>query len=182
MKYSPHTLKIDIWASGIILFSILSRRYPLFKSQDDITALGHIATIFGTDALQTAARAMHKEMTCQPYIKGFEISSLCQSLRGVIPGDKANESFKSPRTKSETELLETTPRRSNRLKNRKMGSFDTSVNEEEIKPTDQYPDVIYDLLKAMLALNPEKRLSALEALEHPFFKVEFGGNKNTFEE
>ena len=188
MKYSPHTVEIDIWASGIILFSILTGRYPFFKSQDDLTALGHIATIFGTDAVQTAARAMHKEMTCQPYIKGFELTSLCRILRGVVAVEnKANETLKSPRTKSDIDLInasqhEMTPRRSNRLKSKEI-SLDISVNEEkETKPADQYPDSVYDLLKSMLELNPQERMSALDTLKHPFFSVDFSGAKNTFEE
>ena len=180
MKYSPHTVEIDIWATGIILFSILTGRYPFFKSQDDLTALGHIATIFGTDALQTAAKAMHKEMTCQPFIKGFDLTSLSRSLRGVgAPNHKTIESIKSPRTKSETDLSnsgqhEITPRRSNRLKSKETCNLDVSVNEDTAsKPADQYPNAIYDLLKLMLALNPQARPSALDALKHPFFALDF---------
>ncbi|KAI6654319.1 Cell division cycle 7-related protein kinase-like isoform X2 [Oopsacas minuta] len=191
LKYSPHTVLIDMWAAGIILISILSRRYPFFKSQDDITALGHITTIFGTEAVQIAARAMNKKLTCQPYVKGFELSHLCRELRGVISQagkintPETNKSIISPKTISDIQEVNTsqpgTPRRSIRLKHKDTGSTDSSVICEKVKEdkrsADPYPDDVYDLLKAMLELNPKVRLTANKALEHAFFKIDFTEQK-----
>ena len=178
MKYTPHTIAVDVWAAGIILISILTRRYPFFKSQDDNTALGHIATIFGTDALQGAARAMNKKLTCQPYVRGFEIKELCRDLRGVcapvckqILADKKCSQTDTP----------ITPRRSSRLRERDMCSPEL-MGIESSKPEDLYTDEVYDLVKSMLSLDPHRRMTAFQALEHPFFKTDCEKEKGKAEE
>ncbi|KAI9816570.1 MAG: hypothetical protein M1827_001702 [Pycnora praestabilis] len=47
--------EIDIWSVGVILLTILSRRFPFFNSTDDIEALIEIATIFGTRKMKACA-------------------------------------------------------------------------------------------------------------------------------
>ena len=182
LKYSPHTVCIDIWAAGIILFSILSRRYPFFKSQDDITALGQIATIFGTTAVQTAAEAMHKKVTCQPHVKGFELAALCRDLRGVtaqtnkMDSQGINTSLKSQRTFPEVPDMVDGPGTS--LK--EDYSLTTSEKEsEDIQSADLYPDSAYDLLRSLLELNPEARITANQALKHSFFQIDFSEQEIT---
>ena len=44
-----------MWAAGVILLSILSRRYPFFKAKDDMEALAQIITIFGSAKLKKMA-------------------------------------------------------------------------------------------------------------------------------
>lgn len=175
LKYSPHTVRIDIWAAGIILFSILSRRYPFFKSQDDVTALGQIATIFGTAAVQTAAEAMHKKVTCQPHVKGFELDALCRDLRGVTgPPEKMdsqgmNTSVKSQRSFPDVPDMVDAPGMS--LKEEDFPVCDKE--REDIQSADPYPDSVYDLLRSLLELNPEARITANQALKHSFFQIDF---------
>ncbi len=46
--------KVDSWAMGVILLSIMTRRYPFFTSGDKVSdseALQQIATIFGYTAV-----------------------------------------------------------------------------------------------------------------------------------
>lgn len=46
--------KVDSWAMGVILLSIMTQRYPFFTSGDklsDSEALQQIATIFGYKAI-----------------------------------------------------------------------------------------------------------------------------------
>ena len=46
--------KVDSWAIGVILLSIMTRRYPFFSNGDklsDSEALQQIATIFGYTAI-----------------------------------------------------------------------------------------------------------------------------------
>lgn len=50
--------EIDIWSAGVILLTMLSRRFPFFNSTDDIEATIEIATIFGKRRMREAA-ALH---------------------------------------------------------------------------------------------------------------------------
>jgi cell division control protein 7 len=54
-KCTEQSTKIDIWSAGVILLTILSRRFPFFNSADDVEAMIEIATIFGRRRMQTAA-------------------------------------------------------------------------------------------------------------------------------
>ncbi|PHH77645.1 hypothetical protein CDD82_3418 [Ophiocordyceps australis] len=54
-KCTEQTTAIDIWSVGVILLTILSKRFPFFNSSDDVEALIEIATIFGTRRMKAAA-------------------------------------------------------------------------------------------------------------------------------
>ena len=50
--------EIDIWSAGVILLTILSRRFPFFNSSEDVDAMIEIATIFGKQRMKQCA-ALH---------------------------------------------------------------------------------------------------------------------------
>ena len=54
-KCTDQSTKIDIWSAGVILLTILSRRFPFFNSADDIEAMIEIATIFGSRRMKQCA-------------------------------------------------------------------------------------------------------------------------------
>lgn len=54
-KCPNQTRKIDIWSAGVILLTLLSRRFPFFNSPDDIDALVELTTIFGLKKMQECA-------------------------------------------------------------------------------------------------------------------------------
>lgn len=55
-KCTEQTTKIDIWSVGVILLTILSRRFPFFNSADDVEAMIEIATIFGSKRMKAAGQ------------------------------------------------------------------------------------------------------------------------------
>ncbi|KAI9723782.1 MAG: hypothetical protein M1812_001082 [Candelaria pacifica] len=55
LKCTSQTTSIDIWSAGVILLTILSRRFPFFNSADDIEAMIEIATIFGRKRMKGCA-------------------------------------------------------------------------------------------------------------------------------
>ncbi|KAI9815170.1 MAG: hypothetical protein M1832_005572 [Thelocarpon impressellum] len=55
LKCTSQTAAIDVWSAGVILLTILSRRFPFFNSTDDIEALIEIATIFGARKMRACA-------------------------------------------------------------------------------------------------------------------------------
>lgn len=90
-KCTEQSTKIDIWSAGVILLTILSRRFPFFNSADDVEALIEIATIFGQKRMQKAA-ALHGcgFKTTIPTIEDFGFSFegiiLWSTCRAGTPG------------------------------------------------------------------------------------------------
>ncbi|EAA62990.1 hypothetical protein AN3450.2 [Aspergillus nidulans FGSC A4] len=60
-KCTSQTTKIDMWSAGVILLTLLGRRFPFFNSADDVDALIEMASIFGTRRMKNAA-AMHGQI------------------------------------------------------------------------------------------------------------------------
>lgn len=54
-KCTSQTTSLDIWSAGIILLTIMSKRFPFFHSTDDIDAVIELASIFGRRFMQRAA-------------------------------------------------------------------------------------------------------------------------------
>ncbi|KAI9783643.1 MAG: hypothetical protein M1835_003768 [Candelina submexicana] len=55
LKCTSQKTSIDIWSAGVIMLTILSRRFPFFNSADDIEATIEIATIFGRKRMKACA-------------------------------------------------------------------------------------------------------------------------------
>lgn len=55
-KCTEQTTKLDIWSAGVILLTIMSRRFPFFNSADDVEAMIEIAHIFGTRRMRLAGQ------------------------------------------------------------------------------------------------------------------------------
>ena len=47
---------VDIWSVGVIFLSLLSGRYPFFKSIDDNMAIMQLISLFGVEMVQRAAQ------------------------------------------------------------------------------------------------------------------------------
>ncbi|OJD19864.1 CDC7 protein kinase [Emergomyces pasteurianus Ep9510] len=60
-KCTSQTTKIDIWSAGVILLTLLGRRFPFFNSADDVDAMIEIASIFGLRRMKAAA-ALHGQV------------------------------------------------------------------------------------------------------------------------
>lgn len=130
-----------MWSVGVILLTLLGRRFPFFNSADDIDAMIEMSSIFGTRRMKAAA-AMHGQI--------FETN---------IPtiGEKGY---------SWEKLV-------------KWSSCVEDLTEAEQQAT--------RLLAGLMELDPSKRFSAEEALEHEFFTtptyhdVEWGGQPESAE-
>ncbi|THC95455.1 hypothetical protein EYZ11_005049 [Aspergillus tanneri] len=125
----------NMWSAGVILLTLLGRRFPFFNSADDVDAMIEMASIFGTRRMKTAA-VMHGQI--------FETN---------IPtiGEKGY---------SWEKLV-------------KWASCVEELTESEKQAT--------LLLAGLMELDPYKRMSARDALQHDFFTnpidhdVEWGG-------
>ncbi|KAK3898674.1 kinase-like domain-containing protein [Staphylotrichum tortipilum] len=129
-KCTEQSTKIDIWSAGVILLTILSRRFPFFNSADDVEAMIEIATMFGRQRMQAAA-LLHGCMleTTIPTIgrSGF-------SFEGII-------------------------------------LWSTSRNEQQKDQLSEDEKLAIEFLGRCLELDPSRRISAEEALQHEFLRM-----------
>ncbi|CRG83277.1 cell division control protein 7 [Talaromyces islandicus] len=122
-KCTSQTTKIDMWSAGVILLTLLGRRFPFFNSADDVDALIEMSSIFGNRRMKAAA-AMHGQI--------FETTIPTIGERGY----------------SWEKLVI-------------WASCVEDLTESEKQAT--------RLLAGLMELDPSKRLSAKEALQHEFF-------------
>ncbi|KAJ6636767.1 Cell division cycle 7-related protein kinase [Pseudolycoriella hygida] len=139
LKNPNQTTAVDIWASGVIMVSILSGCYPFFKASDDFDALAEITTVFGGEVVRKTAEKMSRHICMSRSNQPLHLRKLCVRLR-------------RPPT---------------------SGGSVTSVDDKEMNmdfSADIFPDSAYDLMSKLFTVDPQKRISAAEALDHPFFK------------
>ncbi|XP_022919751.1 cell division cycle 7-related protein kinase-like isoform X2 [Onthophagus taurus] len=143
---------IDIWATGIILLSILSGSCNFFASPDDVTALSEIITVFGFNAIKKVASQCGRHLICSEKCPPLDLRKICRILK---MRDKLMNYL-------ETEEM--------CLKCNQLEVFCICIGTTLCKKIcDKYPDQAYDLLYKLLDVNPNTRISAVEALNHPFF-------------
>ncbi|KAI2634446.1 kinase-like protein [Xylaria nigripes] len=133
-KCTEQTTKIDIWSAGVILLTILCKRFPFFNSADDIEAMIEIATIFGSKRMKLAGQ-LHGCIfdTTIPTIssQGFSLEKIM--LWSTCRSDGGKDGKSNTLTPAEKEAIE--------------------------------------FLSRCMELDPTRRISAREALRHPFLQV-----------
>ena len=139
LKCTAQTTKIDIWSAGVILLTILSKRFPFFNSADDVEAMIEISTIFGIRKMKTCA-----------YIHGT-------SFETNIP------TIGSGGFNLEKIILWSTCRNS---------------EGEAQKPLTPEEKLAVSFLEKCFELDPVKRISAEDALLHPFLKEDVGDTED----
>ncbi|KAF4815058.1 Cell cycle serine/threonine-protein kinase hsk1 [Colletotrichum siamense] len=133
-KCTEQTTKIDIWSAGVILLTIMSKRFPFFNSADDVEAMIEIATIFGTKRMKQAG-LLHGAM--------FETNIPTVGTAGFS---------------LEKIILWSTCR------------TDGGKDGQPGIPLDDEEKLAVEFLGRCLELDPARRISAQEALEHEFLR------------
>lgn len=158
LKCPDQSTKIDIWSAGVLLLSFLSKRFPFFNSMDDIEALIEIATIFGRKKMEACA-LLHGSVfeTTIPTIKDapYQFETLIEwCLTGYRPR-------RSSSTQGQTSYRRGLSKRPVRV----IGNRETVLTDDELRAI--------DFLKLLLNLNAHSRISAVQALKHPFLDEVF---------
>ncbi|WVQ95610.1 hypothetical protein IAU59_002708 [Kwoniella sp. CBS 9459] len=136
LKCPDQTVSIDIWSAGVMLLSILTHKFPVFNSNDDIEALMEIAAIFGRAAMERCALLHNRTiMTNVP-----TVDSHPSTLSALVL--KLNPHIYTPH----------------------MTNPSPADAKEHIESIDQ----AIDLCQRLLRLDSTKRLTAAQALRHPF--------------
>ncbi|KAI9801668.1 MAG: hypothetical protein M1833_002350 [Piccolia ochrophora] len=140
-KCTNQTTKIDIWSAGVILLTMLARRFPFFNSADDVDALIEISTIFGQRRMKPAA-LLHGAVfdTTLPSIgeKGFSLQKIVLWSTG------------------------------------RSGNKDDTKNEG----LSRQEKIAVMFLYGCLDLDPARRISAEDALNHEFLAEAGGGGES----
>lgn len=127
LKCTSQTTKIDIWSAGVILLTLLARRFPFFNSADDVDAMIEISSIFGKRRMKAVA-AMHGSV--------FETNIETIGERGFT--------FEK--------LI-----------------IWASCREDKDAPLHAGEQQAVNFLEELLELDPGRRFSAKDALNHEFF-------------
>ncbi|KAJ4991415.1 hypothetical protein SVAN01_03062 [Stagonosporopsis vannaccii] len=130
LKCTQQTCSLDMWSVGVILLTMLSRRFPFFHSADDIDALLEIATIFGRKKMRETS-LLHGQV--------FETN---------IP------SYSESGHSLEKIILWCTGR-----------TGDKTAPKKELEGDEKEA---VQFLYRLMECNPAKRITADEALRHPF--------------
>ncbi|KAG8865425.1 hypothetical protein FRB96_000316 [Tulasnella sp. 330] len=149
-KCEDQTGALDIWSVGTILLSFLSCKFPIFNANDDVEALMEIATILGRKRIEKCAQLHNRTFTTNvPSIDhpGIPWSEMIERLNPSL----RNGSPVPPR-----------PTRSS------SSSPHSSYNSYYNRGTDPLLPSAYDLLEKMLLPDMTKRITARDALFHPF--------------
>ncbi|KFP26213.1 Cell division cycle 7-related protein kinase, partial [Colius striatus] len=178
-KCPTQTTAIDMWSAGIIFLSLLSGRYPFYKASDDLTALAQIMTVHGSRETIQAAKTFGKSVLCTQVVPAQNLRTLCEKLRGTncnckrfqgeVPSKSVN-GLALPVTVDKLCAPETLKNQIQHLESFQEGDGALEMKVTDMKGWDQVPDEAYDLLDKLLDLNPATRITAKEALLHPFFK------------
>ncbi|OXB81454.1 UNVERIFIED_CONTAM: hypothetical protein H355_004360 [Colinus virginianus] len=165
----PHTRRTQIQ----------NGRYPFYKASDDLTALAQIMTVRGSRETIQAAKTFGKSVLCTQVVPAQNLRTLCEKLRGTnsscnrsqgdVPGKSGDDSA-LPVEVDKQRATETLRKEIQHLKSCQEGGGASEFKATDLKGWDQVPDEAYDLLDKLLDLNPATRITAKDALLHPFFK------------
>ncbi|XP_067635736.1 cell division cycle 7-related protein kinase [Eurosta solidaginis] len=164
LKYADQTTAVDIWAVGVIFLSILSSVYPFFKAPSDFVALAEMVTIFGDKTIRKTAFILDRLLTLSQKTKPLDLRKLCVRFRNRIKFSSPELLRKYQRVDGTCEVC------------RNCDQFyfnclcsESNYNTEPLDDDDPFPASAYDLLYKLLEVNPHQRITAEEALKHPFF-------------
>ncbi|KAF7261378.1 hypothetical protein EG68_01231 [Paragonimus skrjabini miyazakii] len=161
MRHVDQTTAVDVWAAGVIFLSFLSGRYPFIKVDDDLDVLHAFTHLVGFERMQAGAKSLGRRLLVDPKPPPMDASDTPSSLlktRCIAI------------RRHEKKLIGLPPLLSK--------SVDVDSIQPELKKKGSmialsalhvFPSSAYDLLARLLEPNPQKRISAHDALRHPFF-------------
>lgn len=145
------------------MISILSACYPFFKASDDFTALAEITTVFGDDIIKKTALSLSRHVCISRKKQPLHLRKLCIRLRNRSGYSGTGTTTVDDKNNQLLKICDNCQQKSN----------ECLCQHSELNmdfTSDIYPDSAYDLMSKLLTIDPRNRISAAEALDHPFLK------------
>lgn len=151
LKCNNQTKSIDIWSAGVMLLTLLSRRFPFFNSTDDVDALMEITAIFGVEEMKKCAAIHGLGFECNyPRFKDrIKLETLVANA--VLMDCKEGDTFADDSPAWEL-----------------LCAVDKKGTVSESSLGQEYRDA-FEVLNECMVLDPLDRPSASELLTYPFF-------------
>lgn len=172
LKCTAQTVALDIWSAGVILLTLLARRFPFFHSADDIDALLEITSIVGRARMRATALLHGQRFECSipSYSEsGLRLEKIILWCTGRAERKKRKENNNKNNIKkeqSEDEAEREREREREKAAEKRVGQ----LAEDEIEAI--------AFLERCLECDPNKRITAEEALRHPFLAWAGAGERD----
>lgn len=166
LKHPAQTTAVDMWAIGVIMISIMSACYPFFKGADDFTALAEMITVFGDEAIRKTALSVSRHVCPSQKKRPLHLRKLCVRLRNRSGPTTINMTSRGGAVTTGGGGL-----RHNSCENCQQILPECLCSNSPLNmdfSADIFPESAYDLMAKLLAVNPAQRISADDALKHPF--------------
>ncbi|KAI0722295.1 kinase-like protein [Cerioporus squamosus] len=174
LKCGEQTGAIDVWSAGMILLFFLTKKFPLFQSNDDTEALMEIATVIGR-------RRMEKTATLHSRVFQSNVPSLTHdgiSWKEFV--ERQNPDVRVPPPPEYTYYPYTLPEHRTRTRQYPSSSSSpgpSSQSNRTPSPTpseaDRYSaeiDLAFDFLEKAMEPDSTRRMTPRTALYHPFLR------------
>ncbi|MCP9256963.1 putative cell division control protein 7-like protein 1 [Dirofilaria immitis] len=81
LKYRQQTSLVDIWSAGITFLSLLCRKHPVMRPNDDYEAIGQMAIIFGSEPIERLARKNNSVLLASWDFPGLDMVKFVDAIR-----------------------------------------------------------------------------------------------------